>query len=291
MRLSVVIPCFNAAATIEAQLEALLAQNCPELDEIIVSDNGSSDDSVQRVRRYSSRFPEVRVIEAIGGTGPGYARNEGAKHARGDALAFCDADDEVGPGWAGAMASALDSWDFVAGRLDHDRLNEPWVIAVRGRPQSSGLMHYAEGPWWPYAFGGTMGVRKSVHLASGGFDEGLFATAAEDCDYCWRLQLGGHELHFVPEAVTYYRHRADLGSIYRQARDYGRAQVALYGMYLDRGLPRVRRPWWKLLRLNLALVKTVLTARTRPTRAVAVWSIGQRVGRLRGSIENRILFP
>ena len=59
--------------------------------------------------------PVARVVVAAAFTGPGYARNVGAAHARGDFLAFCDADDVVDSNWLAELTGAATRGDLVAG--------------------------------------------------------------------------------------------------------------------------------------------------------------------------------
>jgi len=102
----VIIPCFNAADTIAAQLEALAGQCWSEPWEVIVSDNGSTDESSRIVERYIARLPGLRVVDSSDQRGPARARNIGAlAAATGDAFLFCDAGDEVVPEWLTAMCS------------------------------------------------------------------------------------------------------------------------------------------------------------------------------------------
>src|SRR5262245_10940945 len=115
------------AATIGAQLEALANQSWSEPWEIIVSDNGSRDDSVRVVERYAARIPHLRLVDSSDRRGAAHARNVGARAAAAPALAFCDADDEVGAGWVAAMGTALATHDFVACRIDVGKLNQDWV--------------------------------------------------------------------------------------------------------------------------------------------------------------------
>lgn len=103
VKLSVIIPCLNAERTIGEQLAALAAQRWSERWEVIVADNGSTDGTLEVVRRFAGRLPELRVVDASQRRGSGYARNRGAAVARGEWLAFCDADDVVAPGWVAAM--------------------------------------------------------------------------------------------------------------------------------------------------------------------------------------------
>ena len=98
--LSVVIPAHDAAATLPAQLDALLAQQWTEPWEIVVVDNRSTDDTGARRRRATRT-----AIRASGSSradaraGVAYCRNVGVGAARADAIAMCDADDVVAPGW------------------------------------------------------------------------------------------------------------------------------------------------------------------------------------------------
>lgn len=69
-----------------------------------------------------------------------------------------------------------------------------------------------------------------LHEAVGGFDESL--PYLHDTDYCWRIQLAGTELHFVPEAVVHIRTRHTLPGIFRQARNWAEYNVLMYKRYL-----------------------------------------------------------
>lgn len=281
------IACRNGAATLAEQLDALLAQEAPIEWELIVSDNGSTDGSRELVARYES--PRLRLVDSSDRPGLSHARNVGAREARGGSIAFCDQDDRVATGWLAAMAAALDGHELVAGRLEHDLLNEPWTVEVRGRPQSERLLEYEQG-WPPFAFGCTIGVRKELHERLGGFDES-FSSGAEDADYCWRARQAGAELVLVEEALTHYRFRHDLRGVYRQARDYGEGEARLYAKHRPLGLPRARRPLRRAARLWAATGRSFLRARTRGGLGIAVWLLGQRIGRLRGSVRGRVLLP
>jgi GT2 family glycosyltransferase len=284
-----VVACFNGAATLGDQLDALLAQDAAVDWEIVVSDNGSTDGSRELVERYAAHSSLVRPAESSDRAGLSHARNVGARQARGRSIAFCDQDDQVAAGWLAAMATGLREHELVAGRLEHDLLNDAWTSEVRGRPQSEELLEYEDG-WLPFAFGCTLGVRADLHERLGGFDE-AFVKGAEDADYCWRAQRAGAQLILLEDAVTHYRFRHDLGGVYRQARDYGESEVRLYAKHRPLGLPPARRPVWKAGRLWAATGRAFLQARTRGQIGVAVWLLGQRVGRARGSLRSRVLLP
>jgi len=90
---TVVIPCFNAQAFLPRTLESVLAQTHVNL-EIIVVDDASSDRSVEIVRSYAARDSRVRLLVRSTNAGtPGAPRNDGVANARGEWIAFLDADD------------------------------------------------------------------------------------------------------------------------------------------------------------------------------------------------------
>ena len=115
--------------------------------------------------------------------------------ASGDSVLHCDADDEVAPGWLATMAKALSEYDFVACRLDAEKLNEPWQQESWENHQRDGLIQFSP-PYLPFAAGTSIGVKRLIHESIGGFDESL---CADDIDYCWKIQLAGTKLLFVPE--------------------------------------------------------------------------------------------
>src|SRR5690349_12736813 len=191
-RLSVVIPCYNAASTLGEQLSALARQTTHYSWEVVISDNGSRDDTIAIAKAFRDRLPALQIIDATARRGAAYARNAGARAARGDALLFCDADDVMGDGYLEAMGEAIERHRFVACRYDFQRLNTSWLAAARGgdgQGQGQGLAGGYCHPTLPYAGAGGLGIAKSVHDAVDGFDMTLKAMAGqEDTDYCIRVQ-------------------------------------------------------------------------------------------------------
>ena len=88
-----VVPAYDVAAYLPACLDSLLAQSVADL-EVVVVDDGATDDSGAIADAYAARDPRVRVVH-IENRGLGAARNEGIRHASGEHLGFCDADDAM----------------------------------------------------------------------------------------------------------------------------------------------------------------------------------------------------
>jgi len=285
MRLSVIIPCLNAAATLGEQLEALAGQEYDGDWELLLADNGSADDTPGLVDAWRPKIANLRLVDASDRRGQAHAKNVGARAALGESLLFTDADDRVGAGYLAAMARALEENDFVACRYDDEALNEPWTRRCHGSaPQATGLNPYTYPPFLPHAGGSSLGVRRTLHEEAGGFDETL--PALEDTDHCWRLQLAGHELRFVPDAVVHIRYRTSLRAIYRQAFQYAVYNVLLYKLYQDRGMPRL--PWYAGAGSWAKLVLRAPQLLSQGGRAAWTWQLAWRLGRLRASLRYRV---
>lgn len=288
LKLSVVIPCLNAADTLGVQLEALARQSWPGEWEVIVADNGSTDGSREVAERYRDRLPHLRVVDASDRKGQAHARNVGAAAAMGEAFLFCDADDEVAPGWLAALGRILEDREFVACRYDNEKLNPEWVRRTHLNPQKDGLTAYDYPDFLPHAGGGGLAVRRHVHEAVGGFDESM--PALEDTDYCWRIQLAGYGFTFAPDAVVSIRHKHGLGGIFRQGMSYGKHNVLIYKKYRPLGMPRLG--WTPgLLRWGKLILKTPLMVLTREGRARWLWQLGWRLGRVEGCVRYRVVAP
>ena len=92
---SVVIPTYNRGRLIQRAIESVQAQTYPAITEIIIVDDGSTDNTEEMVRKVRDR--RVRYVKLEGNHGAGYARNRGAEISTGDYLAYCDSDDHWTP--------------------------------------------------------------------------------------------------------------------------------------------------------------------------------------------------
>ncbi|PCC48578.1 bifunctional glycosyltransferase/CDP-glycerol:glycerophosphate glycerophosphotransferase [Brevibacterium aurantiacum] len=104
--LSVVVPTFNASDFIEKCLRSILAQTGVAL-EVLVVDDGSNDDTVEKAKQVAERDGRVTVLNGHN-SGPAIARNRGFETARGEYLTFADADDEVLPSAYATMVDSLE---------------------------------------------------------------------------------------------------------------------------------------------------------------------------------------
>lgn len=284
-KLTVVIPARDAAAEIHGQLEALAIQEWSEPWEVLVVDNGSRDRTREVVESYRDRLPGLRLVDASARAGQAFALNEGVRAARAEGVAFCDADDEVAPGWVAGMGEALARHDFAACVSEASKLNEPWLEETREAQPAGELSRSSFAPYAVYAGSGGLGVRRSVHEALGGFDESM--PALFDLDYCLRAHARGIELRLAPDALMHYRYRSDLRAIFRQARVYAEQMALVRRRHEDRSArPRTRKPW--VLRGWKPILGSLTSVHRRGARAKLAWLLGWQLGRYVGSARYRI---
>ncbi|HEX8073850.1 MAG TPA: glycosyltransferase family A protein [Thermoleophilaceae bacterium] len=191
--MSVVITAWNAAATIGRTLAALGAQDLDEPYETIVVDNGSDDGTGNVVRAASGPVELLRREHGLAGE----ARNHAAAAARGDALAFTDADCFPDPGWLTAGLRALDGGaDLVQG------LVRPDPAAAMG-PFDRSLFVSADDGLYQTA---NLFVRRALFERLGGFEEVFDDPGArafgEDVWLGWRARRAGARAAFCPGAVV-----------------------------------------------------------------------------------------
>ena len=275
-RLVVIIAAHNEAGTVGAQLDALTSQPCPVDVRFVVVDNNSSDDTVGVVRSRAEHDERITLLAAHDGVGAGYARNAGAARTESEWIAFCDADDIVADTWLGAIATALETHAFVAGPLEVERLNEPWVAGSRGSSLSTGMSVFEE--TFPIASSCNLGIHRDTFDAVSGFDETF--RYGQDTELSMRLWQAGVELHFVPEALVHYRYRASMRAIFGQSRRFGAAHPRLIarlraaGTTVDNRSSEWRRWLW--------LARSVPTVFNRAGRARWLWVAGRQIGVTQG---------
>jgi hypothetical protein len=202
---SVVIPVFNMARWVGDAIESALAQTVPAGDvEVIVVDDGSTDESAAVARRYA---PRVRLVQQPNRGLPA-ARNAGVRASRGRFLCFLDADDRILPEKTAVQLACF------AARPDVGLVYGGWrYVDEAGRPlPERGWSPHEGDVLEPLLVGNLICVhaalvRREPVERAGGFDESL--TAVEDWDLWLRTAREGLRWAVVDEVVAEYRMRAD----------------------------------------------------------------------------------
>ncbi len=226
---SVIIPAYNAAATIRACVASVLRSQLLPL-EILVVDDHSSDDTREQVAALAKGAPtRVAVVALAENRGPATARNRGAEAAEGSLLFFLDADTELDPEALGFFLESIKGVDAVSGVFSPQPLNEGPVprykalfdaynFSARGRCSYDSFSAYCAG------------VRASVYARIGGFNEDLLPGMEYELeDFGYRLTKE-HEALIDP-AIRARHHFAGFGKL---TRGYVRRVSQWMGLFVER---------------------------------------------------------
>jgi glycosyltransferase involved in cell wall biosynthesis len=232
IELSVVVPTYNRARLLDQCLGALVAQVDAEVPfEVVVVDDGSSDDTAAVLDRYSSRLP-LR-FERQPNRGQAAALNRGLELAGGRFCVFLDDDVIAAP-------------HLLAEHLRAQRVSGGAValgnLALQLPPRAGGLARYV-GRWWEshYAqleegrrrptfrncYSGNISMPRSRLVEAGGFAEWI--PRSFDVELAYRLERAGLPIVFVAEARAVQIYEKGFTGIARDFEDAGRAAVAMYG--------------------------------------------------------------
>lgn len=258
VQVSVVVPARNEQTRLRACLESLLHQDYPGDYEVIVVDDHSTDGTAAVAARCG-----VTVLRlADGSAGSAAACNAGVEHARGEVVAFTDADCRPAQNWLQHLMAAFQ--DPVVGVCGGEvvGLGDSMVARYVEAAGIFRLQSRMRAQPWPILVTANVAYRKTVFEALGPFDASL--RSVEDMEMSWRVaQDGRFRVVGCPTAVVYHLHPSTVGGLYQQWSAYGagRARLATkkggLGLLLREGLRQS----------CLALASCLLA----PTRAVWRW--------------------
>lgn len=211
--------------------------------EIVVVENGSRDESLDRIR---SAAPHVTLVESKKNLGFAGGCNLGVKKSSGSIVAFLNNDAKPDPGWVraavrrfdessriGAVASRVLDWD---GKLV-DFIGSGLTWFGMGYKPHAGLP-IPDQPDLPhdvlFGTGSAMFVRREVFLELGGFDERYFMFF-EDVDLGWRLNLRGYRYAYAPASLAFHKHHASMDKLGAFRETYLIERNALYTLYKNMG--------------------------------------------------------
>lgn len=200
---TVAIPAYNAERTIAATLDSVAAQTFSDW-EIVVTDDGSRDETAALVERWKAQHPRFALcLVRQENKGIGAARNGCIRAARGTYVAFLDADDEWLPQKLEVVAARL-----RAGHPLQVLCHDQWCVS------SDGCKRARCGPYTSHRallfrgnclFTSATTVRRDTLVATGGFSEDLDYNGVEDWELWIRLADSGARFEYLPEPLGVYR--------------------------------------------------------------------------------------
>jgi glycosyltransferase involved in cell wall biosynthesis len=225
---SIVVPVYNGAQTIGRCIESLLNLNQPDDGyEIIVVENGSTDNTTEVVKKYPVRLMHSQQ------RGPAAARNLGITNSKGHIIAFTDADCIAHPDWLLELIKPYEDPLIVgAGGAIHAYQHSERNMVERFSEDRAPLINFVSGEheFLPHLYTANASYRLDALKRVGGFNTDL--VTGEDVDLAWRMQLQtGLKVCYAPEAIIYHHHRTTTAGLARQYRNYGFGEIVLDTMY------------------------------------------------------------
>lgn len=228
--ISIIIPVLNAGSHINDCVSSLTNQSFPkDKYEIIIVDNGSKDDTIDRLVQYIGHITILREPKK----GSYAARNTGIKIAKGEIIAFTDSDCVADKNWLKELYEGFSSKDIgcVVGAINA----YPGKSLVEIYSRNKNILSQKtvlDSRFLPYGQTANTAFRREVFGQIGYFDERL--ASAGDADISWRMQLNTtYKLVYNPKAIIEHRHRSSFKGLFRQQFRYGFGRIWLYKKYGD----------------------------------------------------------
>ena len=223
---SVVVCSYNGAKTLDRCLESLKRVDYPDY-EVVLVDDGSKDNT----QEIAAKHPWIVNIRQEN-KGLSFARNVGARAAKGDVIVYTDSDCMADPDWLYYLVGTLLSGDYAGvGGPNISPPAENWVqacvSAAPGGPSHVLLTDVVA----EHIPGCNMAFHRWAFEQAGGFDP-EYRKAGDDVDFCWRLQSSGGVIAFSPAAIVWHYRRFSLGAFKKQQEGYGEAESMLRFQHL-----------------------------------------------------------
>jgi glycosyltransferase involved in cell wall biosynthesis len=228
-KVSVIVPAFNSSGTISKCIESLERQSFGRPYEIIVVNDGSTDDTEQKARM----FKKARVISQEN-AGPAKTRNVGARAAKGSIVLFTDADCIADYNWIAEMVKPFED-EKVVGVQGRYRTRQKGVIPVFTQLEiEQRYERMAAASDVDFIGSYAAAYRKSIFIKLKGFDESFRSASGEDPELSFRMAKAGHKMVFNPDAIVYHTHQRSLASYLRTRYKRGYWGRLLYKKHPDK---------------------------------------------------------
>jgi len=246
MMISIVLNLLNEERHIRDLLDSLVTQEPPF--EIVIVDAGSWDKTVEIIRKYMQKHPEISLFNHPGTRGE--STNFGLLKVKGDAVATIGGDCIANPFWLKELRKTLNDFDIAAGKTIN--------VGYHAFEELERVELYHRGMDVSFP-SGNMAWKKKVFDEVVGFDP-WFVTA-EDIDLNFRAVSKGFTLGYNEEAIVYHRMKESFRKFFKQAfwNGWGRKQLTLkhgrlWSSYKPQRLIETSKSFWALARLFFAVL-------------------------------------
>lgn len=232
MAITVIIPTYNRKANLRRVFASLAKQDNQNF-EVVVSDDGSLDNSVEAITEFSDRLNFQYYWQPNKGFRAPIVRNQGAKLARGDAYLFLDSDVMLNPAalshyqnihqanpdaiivgrydWLNPMDFSVEdvyaNWEKIINNQMPSTQTGPLKGVVGLDPRAIGVSQFDDKLHDNFClamFSGNILIPKQPYWDVGGFDEAMVGHGGEDCELAMRLQEAGYKAIFTEKTIGYH---------------------------------------------------------------------------------------
>jgi len=251
MKVSVIVPAYNAEHSIQECINSLLNQKTTYDFEIIIVDDGSKD----RTAGIAKSFKKVKVFSNKN-SGPASARNFGARKAIGEIIIFIDSDCVADKNWLQQMTDSFKDKEVVgvqgAYRTKQKELMARFTqIEIEHRYER---LKNAKKVDWIGSY--SAGYKKEIFLKEHGFSKDFKMASGEDPELSYKLSKKNFKLKFNPNAIVFHKHPTSLPEYLRKKFVHAFWRVLLYKKHSDKAISDSYTP--QSLKLQILLVLVIL---------------------------------
>lgn len=249
--ISIIAPVRNAERTLNETFEYLFKLNYPrDKMEIVLADGGSTDKTVEVIKKWQAKYPFIKLVEIPNCPSPGFARNKALALVKGDFIFFTDGDCAPTPEWINIILSKFEKDPQIAavGGEIFTKIVEPDNI-IESYCEQTGFLRVAGRYWYMNPQEGNFSDLSDMSPSEVcGHRAFYFATAnaayrksiidklgltfwneptGEDIEFSLQVRKAGYKLYFAPEARVDHMHRASLPALLKVWVGYGKGHPVL----------------------------------------------------------------
>ncbi len=250
---SVIIPTFNGASRIGHCLDALVQHTARRSVEILVVNDGSTDQTANVVQRY----PGIRLINQTN-AGPAAARNRGALASCGTIILFTDDDCVPTPNWLDAMLDPFKNPEVVGAKgVYRTRQNSLLARFVQIEYEDKYRL-MARLPEIDFIDTYSAAFRRDRFLEMTGYDTSFPLACAEDVELSYRMSARGWKMIFAPNAIVYHTHPDTLSKYLKKKYKFAFWRVLAVRKNRSKAIKDSHTP--QLMKLQLLFAPALLLA-------------------------------
>jgi cellulose synthase/poly-beta-1,6-N-acetylglucosamine synthase-like glycosyltransferase len=232
-KISIIVPTKDEEKVISRAIEALLNLNYPkDKKEIIIVEDGSKDKTKEICEEYEKRYPDqIKLINRNNSNGKPAALNEGLKYAKGDIIAFFDADNVPESDILLKIAKIFSNNSIIAiqGRTCSINSDQNMLTKIISLEENVWFESFLEGRkslnlFIPFT-GSCQFIKRDIINEIGGFNEN---SIVEDVELSLRLLKKGYKVHYIPEVISWQESPSNFSSLKKQRLRWYRGYMDLF---------------------------------------------------------------